>query len=108
MCSCSTDMYKCYTRFTYAGGSSLISRLLLLSLAFLPLTLAQEFRASISGEITDSTGAPVPGVRVLVTNVATNLVSEGTSNESGRYNVNFLQPGTYTLSVEKAGFKKFL
>jgi hypothetical protein len=51
---------------------------------------------------------PVPQVRVVATNVATNVVNEAVSNEAGRYVVGFLQPGTYTLTVEHTGFKKFV
>ncbi|MGH9719632.1 MAG: carboxypeptidase regulatory-like domain-containing protein, partial [Bryobacteraceae bacterium] len=42
----------------------------------------------------------------MATNVATNLASEGTTNESGLYVIGFLQPGTYTVTVEHPGFKK--
>lgn len=78
--------------------------LIVLCAAYLP---AQEYRASISGEVSDSTGSPVLAAKVVVTNVATNATSDALSNESGRYNVSFLQPGKYRLTVEKSGFKKF-
>ena len=72
------------------------------------LLLGQEYRASIGGAITDPTGAAAPDVRVTVTSVERNTVTEAKSNESGRYIVQFLIPGTYLLNAEKEGFKTFV
>ena len=69
---------------------------------------AQEFRASISGTITDSSGSVVPRVTVVATHVASNVKNHATSNEAGRYVISFLVPGTYTVTVEHTGFKKFV
>ncbi len=69
---------------------------------------SQEFRATISGTVADPSGLAAPNVRVIATNVATNVASKATSNEAGLYVVRFLQPGTYTVTVEHAGFKKFV
>ena len=69
---------------------------------------AQEFRASISGEVRDSTAAQVADVKVTARHQASNLTYEALSNESGRYVLNFLQPGDYTITAERAGFKKFV
>jgi hypothetical protein len=67
---------------------------------------AQEFRASIAGQVTDSTGAIIPGAEVAVTSIERNTTDRTTSNSAGRYVVEFLLPGHYTLTVEKPGFKK--
>ena len=80
--------------------------LLLLSLPF--SAFSQEFRASISGEVTDPSGAPVEGARIVVTSVERNITMETVTNAAGRYLVQFLLPGGYTMTVEKPGFKKFL
>jgi Carboxypeptidase regulatory-like domain len=77
-------------------------------LAFSVALSGQEFRASISGEVHDSSGAPVPGVRITAKHQGTNFTYEAVSNESGRYLANFLQAGDYVLSAEKEGFKKFV
>ncbi len=69
---------------------------------------AQEFRASVSGQVTDSTGAIVPGADVTITSVERNTSFHTLSNPAGRYIVEFLLPGHYTLAVEKSGFKKFV
>ena len=70
--------------------------------------VAQEFRASISGQITDSTGAVIAGASVAVTNLERNAVTQTVSNNVGRYVVEFLLPGHYTLTAERPGFKKFV
>src|SRR5690349_16094580 len=70
------------------------------------LVHAQEFRASITGQVTDSSGAAVAGATVTVISVERNTSSETVTNSAGRYLVQFLLPGQYTLTAEKAGFKK--
>ena len=81
----------------------------LVLLSFLTGSLsAQEFRASVSGQITDPAGAAVPAADVAVTNLDRNTSSRVVSNAAGRYVLEFLSPGRYTLTVEKTGFKKFV
>ena len=69
---------------------------------------AQEFRATISGEVTDPTGAAIEGAKVVATSVERNVPYDSTTNASGRYLIQFLLPGKYTVTVEKTGFKKFV
>lgn len=69
---------------------------------------AQEFRASVSGQVTDSTGAIVPAAAVTVTSTERNTSFQATSNPSGRYVIEFLLPGKYTVTAEKPGFKKLI
>ncbi len=69
--------------------------------------LAQEFRATITGLVMDSSGAGVPSVPVQVRNVATNEIASAATDAQGNYTVPFLRPGTYSVQVEAAGFKKF-
>lgn len=71
----------------------------------LPL-MAQQGRGSISGTITDSLGASVPGVDVRITNTGTNAAFSTTTNESGYFTAPALQIGSYSVSAEKQGFKK--
>ena len=70
--------------------------------------LAQEFRATIAGEVTDPTGAAVEGAKVAATSLERNVLYESTTNHDGRYRIAFLLPGAYTVTVQKAGFKKFV
>lgn len=78
----------------------------LLAGALLATTLfAQEFRATITGRVTDPTGAGVPGTKVTATNVETNEVVAAEVGEEGAYTIPFIKPGNYTLRAEGTGFK---
>jgi hypothetical protein len=62
-------------------------------------------RATISGIITDPTGNNIPGATVKIRNQNTAVETVLTSNDSGAYTSPLLVLGTYTVSVEHAGFK---
>jgi len=66
---------------------------------------AQEFRGSILGRVTDPSGALVPGAEITVKNEETNVSMSAVSNADGNYNVPFISPGRYTVSVSLPGFK---
>jgi len=66
---------------------------------------AQEFRGTISGTVTDPTGAVVPGASVQVVETQTGTVNRTTSGNAGQYVVPFLPPGDYSITVKKAGFE---
>jgi hypothetical protein len=63
--------------------------------------------ASISGTVTDHTGAVLAGSTITVTNVDTRVAQSTTSNASGFYNFAALQPGRYDLRIQQTGFKAF-
>src|ERR1700722_5890493 len=65
-----------------------------------------QYRASIQGVVTDPQGAVVSGVTVTLKNLDTNQTLTATTDDSGIYNFNALPPSKYSLTVEKAGFKK--
>src|SRR5438105_4303354 len=67
-------------------------------------TFGQTF-GQISGLITDTTGAVMPGVSMTVTNPQTNFTRSATSNESGYYDFPALLPGLYNVKAEIAGFQ---
>src|SRR6266566_4440820 len=60
----------------------------------------------ISGTVTDSSGAVIPNAAVTVTNNATNLMRTVQTDDSGFYTITNLPVGTYSLQVERTGFKK--
>ena len=68
---------------------------------------AQEFRAAISGTVTDSSGAAVPGVTVTATETRTGARSVVVSDGSGQYVAPFLAPGDYEFTAELSGFKQY-
>src|SRR5437868_8288515 len=67
--------------------------------------LAQSDTSSISGTITDSSGAVVPDAQITIHNNATLADRTIASNESGVYNLTNLPPGSYSIRVTKAGFQ---
>ena len=88
------------------------SRVLLIGVALLlclsMVCLAQESRGSITGKVVDPQNAVVPGATIEVTDLATNVSGHATTNQTGYFEVDFLVPGAYSVSVESAGFKKFV
>lgn len=61
--------------------------------------------ASITGRVTDASGAVVPGAKVAVTAAASSLESASETNDQGFYNLTSLLPGAYAVSVSKPGFQ---
>jgi len=61
---------------------------------------------SLAGTVTDPGSAVVAGATVTVVNVTTGAERSGVTNSSGAFDFQTLLPGTYTISVEAAGFKK--
>lgn len=87
--------------------SSFLFRLIIgLCLAFAPAAFAQTETATLTGTITDPSGATVADASVQVTNVETGVTIKTASNRSGLYIVPNLRPGHYRVIVEKAGFKQ--
>ena len=68
---------------------------------------AQVGTTSIRGVVTDKTGAMVSNARVSLTNAGQALTREMNTNNTGEYEFLALPPGTYSLSVEMQGFRKF-
>src|SRR5437867_1327493 len=68
---------------------------------------AQSDRATITGNVTDPSGAVIVGATVAATNTATRVSTRTTSSSTGNYTIPSLRVGTYELSVEQSGFKKY-
>src|SRR6476659_5550602 len=91
------------------GGNMCLKALVLAALlCFVALrpVHAQEVRASITGVVSDPSGAPIPGAKVTITNVGRNTTVATDTNDSGAYITPLLEPGTYTVTVERSGFKR--
>jgi outer membrane receptor protein involved in Fe transport len=69
---------------------------------------SQTDRGTITGTVTDSTGAIVPAVEVTATNLATNVPYSTLSTGTGTYRISLLPPGNYNVSSTKSGFKQTL
>src|ERR1039458_4081063 len=69
---------------------------------------AQFTTASLGGSVTDTSGGLVPSAKITVRNTGTDLTKSMQSGEDGSYLFPILPIGTYTLTVEKSGFKTYL
>ena len=83
-----------------------------ISLLFLLFTcafaFAQETRSTLTGRVTDETGAVIPHANVVVTNTDTGAKNAISTNSAGQYTVPFLAPGPYKIEVKAKGFKTYV
>ena len=77
-------------------------------LATAALLTAQENRSTISGSVTDATGAGVAKAKVTATETRTGVKTTVNAETSGAYSIPFLALGEYEISAESSGFKKFV
>lgn len=81
------------------------SVLVLLLAGLLP---AQDFRATITGRVTDPSSASVPQAEVIATNVETNNKATTQTDERGDYTLPLLRPGMYQVRAGAPGFKQYI
>jgi hypothetical protein len=86
---------------------SLAVALFLSLVSFTSFVVAQTSNGTITGVVRDATGAVISGATVVVTNEATASKRDVTSTAEGAFRVDAVEPGPYTIHVEKAGFKGF-
>ncbi|MGH9914258.1 MAG: TonB-dependent receptor domain-containing protein, partial [Pyrinomonadaceae bacterium] len=95
-------MNRYVTRLTSSVPFSLFFAFLIL------ITIAnvypQDFRATITGQVTDQNGAMVAGASIKATRVGANVPVETRSNDEGFYTIPYLNPGTYIIEVSASGF----
>jgi len=87
--------------------SLIVLALLVLAMAMPPVSSAQGITGSITGTVTDQTGAAVPGATVTIVELTTNATHTITTSEIGSYTVPDLSPGQYTVTISKGSFKSF-
>src|SRR5438270_1156974 len=80
-------------------------RLCGLALAGLLTLWSQDYRATITGQVTDPSGSVIPRATVRLTSAATGQVTEVQTNDNGNYSLPYLDPGNYTLEVTASGFQ---
>ncbi|MFN9433234.1 MAG: carboxypeptidase regulatory-like domain-containing protein [Acidobacteriota bacterium] len=81
------------------------ARLLLSLISLLLPASAQMTRGTLTGTVTDPSGAVVPAVSVKAVNLLTNIVRETKTNDAGIYRIPALDPGSYTVEFQKDGFE---
>src|SRR3982751_316947 len=72
-----------------------------------PEAHSQVVTATLTGTVTDSTGASVPNAAVTATQISTGVARSTKTNEEGVYSIPYLNPGGYRIAIEAQGFKKF-
>jgi hypothetical protein len=68
---------------------------------------AQDFRATLIGQVTDAAGAAIPNATVKAIQVTTNQATEVKTTSEGFYTIPYLNPGAYTLEVTAQGFRTY-
>lgn len=77
----------------------------LVALLLIPVVHAQVITGQLTGRITDTSGAVVPGVQVTVKQTNTGVTRTEETNNEGYYTATLLPPGTYEILTQKSGFK---
>ena len=85
-------------------GLRFIPGLLIILFLFSAPIFAQDSGSTLSGTVTDSSGAPVAGAKITVNNVITGQTLEVKSDGAGRYSVSGLAPGNYDVTAVAEGF----
>jgi hypothetical protein len=108
--------HKAYLSNSSSLGGKVMnaSRFFRATIAFAILVLStsilfgQGTTSRIAGVVTDTSGNVVPGAQVTLTNEGTNVSLTATSASNGSYVFDLIQPGTYSVTVERDGFKRFI
>ena len=87
-------------------SASVIGFMLALVIGFSATLSAQDFRATLSGEITDSAGALVTQATITATNISTQQTYSAKPTKKGTYYIPYMVPGTYTVTVGAPGFEE--
>jgi hypothetical protein len=91
----------------------MLSKRVVVALSFLlallwicsPLALGQSSAGTVTGTVTDSSGAAVPGATVYLTDTANGGIRPTTTSDKGLYIFAYVNPGTYSVKISKQGFK---
>jgi hypothetical protein len=81
---------------------------LLLALLLPALGRAQSFTATITGTVTDPSGATVPNTQITLTYVSTGATAKATSGPDGLYSFPNLRTGIYEMRATAKGFREFI
>ncbi|MDQ6758628.1 MAG: carboxypeptidase regulatory-like domain-containing protein [Acidobacteriota bacterium] len=86
----------------------MVLKLGMLSLVAGLLGMAQSNNATISGSVTDNQGASITGAQVVATETDTSVKTTAITNEAGVYSLRNLPIGTYVLTAEHPGFRRYV
>src|SRR5262249_14435859 len=82
-------------------------RVLFFTLCAVICAFAQDYRATLIGQVTDPSGSAVPNATVKAVRVDSNQTTEAHTTANGFFTIPFLNPGTYNVEVTSSGFKSF-
>lgn len=100
------SMYPGRKALSFGSSLGLLFILTLLLQVLKPgCAFAQEFRASITGQVADSSGAVIPGATITAVNAETHLTYATESDSQGIYTLLYLLPGQYSVTVKAPGFQ---
>jgi len=91
-----------------AGNIPLAAAVMAGLLLTLSSAMAQTSNASITGIVSDPTGAVISGAKVEVTDLARNVTLSTLTNQTGLYLLSELPPATYSIRIEAAGFRTYV
>ena len=86
----------------------MLARLCTVLLCVLSFAVAQEYRSTISGSVTDPQGAAIPKAAILLIEKSTGSRFKADSGDTGQYTLTPIPPGQYELTVEAAAFNKYV
>lgn len=92
----------------HLGRFSKVASIALMVLSLAIFSFGQGTTSRITGVVSDSDGNVVPGAKVTLTNEGTNVSLTAMTASNGSYVFDLIQAGTYTVTVEREGFKRFV
>ncbi|MBL8177813.1 MAG: TonB-dependent receptor [Bryobacterales bacterium] len=84
-----------------------MTRLSFIAFLLCSVAFSQDYRGRVQGLVSDATNAAVPSATVTLRNTSTQTATVRTTDESGRYLFDFVEPGAYNVTCEAQGFGKF-
>src|SRR5436309_5504898 len=111
LCSIASEgLYSRNRYFALRRGGNMNKSIVLFALVLLASAASAQITgsATIVGPVTDNTGATIPGAKVTVVNADTGFTFDGVTNQEGYFYVPYLRPGVYSVTIEVAGFKKYV
>jgi len=70
--------------------------------------LAQTFRGQVRGLVSEASGAVIPNATVTLANASTGVTTTKQTDSAGVYIFDFIDPGTFTVTVEASGFGRYV
>ncbi len=94
--------------FVHKNTLSYVVLFLVATLTLVPAVFGQAYFGTVSGEVTDSSGAVLAGAKIVLSDQQKGFNFEATSDDSGRYLFRTVPPGVYSVSAESKGFNKIV